>query len=874
MVAGRKREFEGVEHIDVVRLSARRERRKDLFEKIRDAHNDPAEVIKPYLGLAALALVLSWAPFFPELIAVVAVFLALSQGSYGRRLWDAPYRVPMMLGRKGFKDKSTGQPGTGVIYHGIGRGAYAGQEVWSAARDIQTHRMVVGTTGSGKSEEIFGLVFNALALNSGAIMVDGKASAETMNSIKKISRLYGRDEDFLVLCFMMGAKDYYGHSEVKLTNTFNPFSMGSSDQKSTLMETFIPPAEGSNSVFSQRAMQLNKALPRPLTFLQERGYVDYNPRLLTEFFQLNNVENLVWFGRFRDKHGRVVDLPGEGRHKDFLLLKQACASLEQVLMDLPGYSQVMPKEPPPMIDANDAKIGSALLAGEKAIENLSREMIESYRQLVAGSGGGDKQQQQNQSAEASRAEVYRQWGYMTMSLSEPAAMLTYSFGHVFNTEVGEINMSDVFLNRRIVFVMIPSLEKAPPSTAALGKITVAAVKQVLGNLLHKPLEGDRRKIVDASPSKSQMPYPLIFDEYGYYVVEGFSVAAAQARSFGVSCTFGLQTPDSLEKASKAEASETIQNTTLRHIGRFLGGEESDTFRTIRGWGGKQLTPVTRALKVDHRAAFKSTQLSDEISYEEEDVIKYPDISGQQDGQFHLVVGTQTREGGLRRGESRTIRYMAFYTGNVPEVSEWRLNHFVPVKPRDAASIEAIRRRDAQEKLLAETDATEIKVWSLEQADLLCRYMDHHDGDAIAKLFRDVVVMLASVVDDRLFAETGRPMADWTIEQYAQALKVLLESGKVEAVQLDAAILESLRSLDVSSGEVSINRDIDMLEEALTKRYGDVLSKWGMSNADQALAASAFSVLIDPPLKQARRFALRNNAIRRSALKAASALAAE
>lgn len=867
-MAKRTREFEGVEHTDVVRLSSRRERRKSLTEWVKDCHNDPADVLKPYMALAVIALVLSWAPFWPELLAIGAVFLALSQGNYARKLWDAPYRVPMDLGRKGFKDRSTGEPGQGVIYHGVGRGAYAGQELWSAARDMTTHRMVLGGTGSGKSEEIFGLIFNALCLNSGTIMVDGKASADTLNSLKKICRLFGRDEDFLTLCFLMGAKDFYGQSDVKLTNTFNPFSMGSSDQKSTLMETFIPPAEGSNSVFAQRAMQLNKALPRPLTFLQERGYVDYNPRLLTEFFQLNNVENLVWFGRFRDKHGRVVSLPDEGRHKDFLQLKQACQSLEQVLLDLPGYSQVMPKEPPPMIDANDTKIATALLSGENEVEALSREMIENYRKMAGGVSGGE----QNQAAETSRAEVYRQWGYMTMSLSEPAAMLTYSFGHVFNAQVGEINMSDVFLNRRIVFVMIPSLEKAPPSTAALGKITVAAVKQVLGNLLHKPLEGDRRSIVDASPSKSTMPYPLIFDEYGYYVVEGFSVAAAQARSFGVSCTFGMQTPDSLEKASPQEAQETLQNTTLRHVGRFVGGEDSNTFKLIRGWGSKVMTPVSRGITVDHRAAFKSTRLSDEVSYEEEDVIKYADVAGQQDGQFHLIVGTQTREGNIRRAESRTIRYTAFYTGGVPEVTEWRLNHFVPVKSRDPESIEAIRKRDRQEKMLAELTEEGIKDWSLKQADPTRRYHDHKDRDGLALLLRDVLTTLASVIRDERFRRS-KPKPDTPIEVIAGTLKEMLESGVVTQAQIDAAIVESLAALDSSSGALSVNREVDQLEEALKTRYTDSISAAGLSPAERELAMSAFGVLIDQPLRAARRPALRNNSIRAATLNTGALLAA-
>ena len=74
-MAKRTREFEGVEHTDVVRLSSRRERRKSLTEWVKDCHNDPADVLKPYFGLAVIALLLSWAPFWPELLAIGAVFL-------------------------------------------------------------------------------------------------------------------------------------------------------------------------------------------------------------------------------------------------------------------------------------------------------------------------------------------------------------------------------------------------------------------------------------------------------------------------------------------------------------------------------------------------------------------------------------------------------------------------------------------------------------------------------------------------------------------------------------------------------------------------------------------------------------------------------
>jgi len=265
-------------------------------------------------------------------------------------------------------------------------------------------------------------------------------------------------------------------------------------------------------------------------------------------------------------------------------------------------------------------------------------------------------------------------------------------------------------------------------------------------------------------------------------------------------------------------------------------------------------------------------LSDEVSYEEEDVIKYADIAGQQDGQFHLIVGTQTREGRIRRGESRTIRYTAFYTGGVPEVTEWRLNHFVPVKSRDPESIEAIRKRDRQEKMLEELSAEGIKEWSFTQADPTRRYLDHKDRDGIAVLLRDILTTLSSVIRDERFRRS-KPKADTPIEVVAETLKNMLESGIVSQGQLDAAIVESLAALDSSSGAISVNREIDQLEDALKVRYADSISSAGLSATDSELAMAAFGVLIDQPLRVARRTALRNNSIRAATLNTGALLAA-
>jgi intracellular multiplication protein IcmO len=873
-----RREFEGVENQDAVSISGRRERHRNLFQRISDNHQDPSTALKPYFVMAVLTMIVSPFPFWSEAFVLITILMAVFNTNFRGRLWDAPFRVPFDLGRRGFKDRSSNEPGDGTIYHGIGRGEFAGQEVWSSDKDGQTHRLVVGTTGSGKSEEIFGLVFNALCQNSGTIMVDGKASADTLSSMKKICRLFGRDEDFLVLGLMLGAKDLSGLSETKPTNTFNPFSRGSSDQKSTLMEVFMPPAEGNNAVFAQRALQLNKALSRPLTFLHEAGYVNYSPALLTEFFVLNNVENLVYFGRFMDKFGRVVDLPGEGRHEEFLRLKQACSALEAVLMDLPGYTQVLPKTAPALINAKDTQIANALLGDENDIAVLSRDLMDRHS-LLAGplsDGGSDGPvKPKNQSTEATRAEVYRQWGFMTMSLSGPAATLAQTYGHVFNAEMGELSMNDVFLNRRVVFVMIPSLEKAGQSLATLGKITVAAIKQVLANLLHRPLEGEKREIVDASPSRSQTSFKIIFDEYGYYVVEGFSVVAAQARSFGVSLTFGMQSPLSLERASKAESDETIGNTNLRFVGRFQPGAESQSWQLVRGWGGKKSVLVTKSKSVE-KAAFKSDVMSDELAYDDIDTVNYADVGGQQNGQFHLMVGLQTAEGRARRGENRVVRLQAFYTGDVPDALEWRLNHFVEVKPPDPRAIEAIITRGKQDRLINEASCNGIKDWSLKQGNPLLCYHDHNGGDAVAKLMRDVVMVLSAVVDDAAFqnpyfVKFGAPNLSWSADAFVQGYEAMIQSGYVSDAQLDRAILEALQALDDQSSDAEIHRELGQYTEDLMTAC-ELYLREQVIDAGEAMAA--FGAMMRNPQRSFRRRSLQHAAVARRVKDAGRVVASE
>ena len=96
-------------------------------------------------------------------------------------LHNLPYRVPKKLAApdgsihvpdKPFKKNKHLYKPKGVTLYGQDR--VSGLQVWGTGNDDTTHGVVLGTTGSGKTELIFGFIFNQLIHDSGFIAIDAK----------------------------------------------------------------------------------------------------------------------------------------------------------------------------------------------------------------------------------------------------------------------------------------------------------------------------------------------------------------------------------------------------------------------------------------------------------------------------------------------------------------------------------------------------------------------------------------------------------------------------------------------------------------------------------------------------------------------------
>jgi intracellular multiplication protein IcmO len=215
-------------------------------------------------------------PMFFLAAAAAALYLILSRGA------SLPYRLPNGSGRL---DPHSAGPGhlflkkaSGTFFLGNERGT--GKELWLEAKDVLTHILLLGTTGSGKTAALESLAFNALATGSGLFIIDPKAVAQLNMEIWTMVRMVGRDDDFRVLNY---ATHSPGSRAIRLSNSNNPFAFGHADQLAQVLGSLMPPSSGgSNSIFADKAMALISGLMYALCDLRDKGRLRLSVRAIRE----------------------------------------------------------------------------------------------------------------------------------------------------------------------------------------------------------------------------------------------------------------------------------------------------------------------------------------------------------------------------------------------------------------------------------------------------------------------------------------------------------------------------------------------------------------------------------------------------------------
>lgn len=287
-------------------------------------------------------------------------------------------------------------------------------------------------------------------------------------------------------------------------------------------------------------------------------------------------------------------------------------------------------------------------------------------------------------------ETNEQFGFITMQLTRAINDLGHNYGHIFGIEVGEIDISDVVLNRRCLTVLLPSLERSLPTLNMLGKLIIGSIKQMMAGSLGSKLQGLRRLIVDSRPTGAKNSFRIILDEVGYMMVTGMSIIPAQARSLNISMTFAAQSYTDIKRGSAEEAEAIWDNSNIKFIGRIVGGDSTETWQKVKGAAGEKSQMLLDGY--EQREGFNDFKYVGNkiVKRETRSQVEYQDVAGQENGEFTIIV-PKKYDGGRTMGVA-VVRILGLYTGSGKAASHLYVNDLIPVSNVSDGSADVQKRQ--------------------------------------------------------------------------------------------------------------------------------------------------------------------------------------
>ncbi len=363
-----------------------------------------------------------------------------------------------------------------------------------------------------------------------------------------------------------------GNSDARApSNTMNPFSSGSASYLTNMLVSLMPQAEGDNAMWKERAVSLISSLMPALTWKRDHQDVPLSVSTIRNFLELSSIIKL----------SRDDALPPKLRE-----------SIKGYLDTLPGYID----------DAFDDN-------GKEKSMGPGQPMVDT-------------------------TTVRQQHGYLTMQFTRSLQSLGDDYGYIFDADAADVDMVDIVLNRRILIVLIPALEKSGDEIANLGKIVAATIKGMMGSTLGSTVEGEGATVIENKPTHSATPFITVFDEVGYYVAEGMAVMAAQARSLGFSLVFSAQDLPALQKRVKEEARSITGNCNIKIFGKL--SDPTDTKDFFERQAGKAFVAQASSFQLQgglSTGGYMDTQSASIHAYERAD---YGDLKKLREGMAVLI----------------------------------------------------------------------------------------------------------------------------------------------------------------------------------------------------------------------------------------------
>jgi intracellular multiplication protein IcmO len=408
-----------------------------------------------------------------------------------------------------------------------------------------------------------------------------------------------------------------------------------------------------------------------------------------------------------------------------------------------------------------------------------------------------------ESAPKQNDTVLEQHGYLQMQFTKLLGSLSDQYGFIFKTNLGEVDFKDVVLNRRILVVLLPALEKSTDELANLGKIIVACLKQMMAQALGATVEGSYAEVVETKPTNSPMPFMTILDEYGYYAVKGSAVMPAQARSLGFCMIFAGQDLPAFEKASKEEAASIIANCNIKICMKLE--DPKDTYELFEKTAAETTVVVNNRYDRKEGSFFGGMRQGEGASVETRKRINILDLKDQKEGEAHILF------------KSALVRAKMFYAFT-PKPPNITMNYFVRVEPPD---IEVINQIDNGLKSLIKNVCNENKIREMEEnleidspnIERLRELLDQHSFLKMSEAAFATVAAIGTEIyetyDEKMSVLKNQVNGDLEDEDSEDEINVFSTRKEVEKILKDRYPTEKDNSDDDDDDDDDMDEDEDI-----------------------------------------------------------------
>lgn len=562
-----------------------------------------------------------------------------------------PFRYPISTPKKKIPKDSEGK---GILLMGTVRSESPYEkfkQCWLSDDDLRKHWLIIGATGSGKSETLKGIMYNSLCWGAGFFCADGKADNQLPTDGYTMARAFGREDDILALNFLLGGKtpQQVAKSRRIRSNSLNPFSSGDADTLIQMGANLLPKAEGDGKSWQEKALAVWRAIVTALCYKRDTSEFTLSVGSLIDYLALHKIEELYVEG-FKEAEEK-----GDWTY-GYIGIKNYLDS------GLPGFS----------VEKLEKK------------HDLAQEDKEEDPRASRVPQRGAKQSNHEQDPSASE-----QHGYRVGQLMPVLNLLDKTYGYIFQAPFSEIDMIDVALRNRILFLLIPSLEKSAQEAENLGKLAIACLRVMMARNLGSELEGSHEALVLQKATNAPYPYIAALDELGYYFADGIAVMFAQARSLGMSMIALAQDLEKLTEGSRAsEAGAMIGNTVNKFFMKI--DDPNKTWDLVEKTLGKVSVAVY--------SRFKGKQGSSGFNREREVQVEERPFSSFKE--MNKLKGGEGVLNALGHAERINSYYMGHWLGSLGN-QHYHLNRFMQVYEASVDDLEKyalrIERKDGAKR---------------------------------------------------------------------------------------------------------------------------------------------------------------------------------